>query len=610
MPFENYIQEEEKWSFAIITDIHLGRGYTDYGPPGFDDYDEDGNPKGEPQAQDYYLTKRLDAVVNKINTELKDKHNVKFVVVLGDFTDKAEKSQFWKAKEILDKLNDPNGDGDTSDGIPYIPIIGNHEFFPWEKGEQLNRPIGNESFEKIFWDKNEKNTHLINGLFKDSWIRQEDLPGYEGSPYFSNYAFSYGGINFICVDVNVRADKRLSLLADISSETEGWFERYINIYKEDKETPVVIFSHEPLYHKPRKVHPQLFLPSAMPRFMNIDAIIKNSDCKVLNFAGHVHGFDASGFPFFTDQYKDTNCEYEDTFCMGDIPVVLTEAVVVGSNEDKPEGVKGIIRIVNVSGKDIEYEAEKAEGEFSSLNPRFTYSPEDISVAPQGIKFKAHTFTKREISSFEWDLGWDRDEEGNIITVSKSGEEVEYAYREAGPRTITLTVTDNEGVTENITGSIDVSTVFKEAHCICGVKEGLEVVLPEKGEDATESAQNTPERVAIFRQHSEEKPAAEIRIHFENATEDIDLSNLTADVNLTTRKSVIYMPSWPKEIEESKILYIPSTGKGAVYICENATSLEEVSFENADVVINVGEMKEGMIAVTTLYNDTEYYVVFT
>ena len=86
----------------------------------------------------------------------------------------------------------------------------------------------------------------------------------------------------------------------------------------------------------------------------------------------------------------------------------------------------------------------------------------------------------------------------------------------------------------------------------------------------------------------EVPIGEIGIHFENATEDINLTNLIADTNITQRKSILYMSEWPEVVERSKVLYIPYTGKGAVYVCRNATDLEEVNFENSDFIIRIGE----------------------
>ena len=572
-PIENYcLEEEERWSFAIITDLHIGRGYSDYGGKGIGFEDQ----KGE--GQDYYLTERLKKAVEWINNN-KTRYNIKFVIVLGDIGDSGEYSELNKSKNILDGLD-----------VPYVPVIGNHEIWTYTDDEE------NESaryFEAVFGVQFEKLEN--NPDFNFYW--QPD----RGE--LVNYNFTYNGMNFVVLDCVSREHfmhlpwwvKGVGPDAVLFSKTLEWLTDCLN---EDKGEPIIIISHHPFIQDPISAF-------EMFEMVMLDVAFINSDANVLaNFAGHVHSFEE----WWGMWPENANIEYPagiHDYTPGDIPVVTTEALMVASNGRGAES-KAIVRIVDVSGENIDYKT--IEGVFPALNPYISLSPEDISVA-QWVTFKACPFTAREISTYEWELGWDRDEEGNIITVSKSGEEVKYVYREAGPRTIILTVIDSEGVEERITRSIDVSAVFKGAYCITGIKEDLEAVLPEKEEDATESAQNTPERVAIFKQYSEGKPIVEFLVHFENATSDIDLSNITADVNLTTRKSVIYMPSWPDEIEESKILYIPSTGKGAVYICKTATSLEEVSFENADVVINVGEMKEGMIVGTTLYNDTEYYVVF-
>lgn len=56
--------------------------------------------------------------------------------------------------------------------------------------------------------------------------------------------------------------------------------------------------------------------------------------------------------------------------------------------------------------------------------------------------------------------------------------------------------------------------------------------------------------------SPRKPVGAFNVHFEEATENIDLFNLVADTNLETRKSVLYLPEWPVEVEELKTLFIP------------------------------------------------------
>ncbi|RLE41413.1 hypothetical protein DRJ19_05910, partial [Candidatus Woesearchaeota archaeon] len=69
-----------QWSFAIITDLHIGYGLPDYGREGF---------KSGEGGQEYYLTERLRRIVNWINKH-KDEYNLRFVAVLGDISDTAE----------------------------------------------------------------------------------------------------------------------------------------------------------------------------------------------------------------------------------------------------------------------------------------------------------------------------------------------------------------------------------------------------------------------------------------------------------------------------------------------------------------------------------------
>jgi hypothetical protein len=125
----------------------------------------------------------------------------------------------------------------------------------------------------------------------------------------------------------------------------------------------------------------------------------------------------------------------------------------------------------------------------------------------------------------------------------------------------------------------------------------------------EYAQNTASWAVIAKTATAGEPIAALLIHFEQATEDVDLSKLIANTDLTKRKSVIHMDSWPEIIEESKELYIPSTGVGSVYICPNATSLEEVAPLCKNVtVLDIGETEDGITLTKDNYYVPEYYLV--
>jgi hypothetical protein len=129
-----------------------------------------------------------------------------------------------------------------------------------------------------------------------------------------------------------------------------------------------------------------------------------------------------------------------------------------------------------------------------------------------------------------------------------------------------------------------------------------------GEDFTQVPKNTYEPALITKETSAQVAIGQLGAHFEASTKEVDLLSLVADVDLEEAKSVLYMPSWPTEIEQYKSLFIPSTGLGTVYVCSSATSLEEVSLENADVILNVGETKDGFTVTTTFFNGREYYLV--
>ena len=547
---------QEKWSFAIITDLHIGYGIPDFGTDGWDD-----TLTGNPALDNYYLTKRLEAVVDWINDHIDD-YNIKFVAVLGDITDTAERSEFIKAKEILDKL-----------GVPYFPIIGNHDMRPYTQC-QGNPPsdrtaynyygqgeISRTYFEEIF------NTTFLDKQFKrlrTNWEKQWEN---DATNYYQNFAFEYQNITFIFLDFNPGDHAPypkggIMPWAILHNETYNWFREQLEKNRGEK---VIVFSHY-AFGWP---YPFIF----KNHLDAIKSLIKSYDCEVYNFAGHDHKNDVGSW--------------------AGGKIIRTEAVLEESSK--------VIRIVQIQGNEITYDILKPEeGELKpAINPYITFNPKNIGVGTE-VKFEAGAKPWLFGISYEWDLNGDEE-------IDSTDDDPSYTYETPGNYIVSLTITDN-GNKEMVWQRIKVSSTAPEPRKI-DIEKGLHPVLAYEGTDVSEVAQNTPELVTIMKSSSELKPVADLLVHFENATEDIDLTNLTADTNLTTRKSVIYMPEWPSVIEESKILYIPSSGKGAVYICKNATNLEEVSLENADLVINVGETIEGMTVAITLYNGTEYYTVF-
>ena len=64
-------------------------------------------------------------------------------------------------------------------------------------------------------------------------------------------------------------------------------------------------------------------------------------------------------------------------------------------------------------------------------------------------------------------------------------------------------------------------------------------------------------VLVKVKHSPSTPVGLLNVHFEKATDDIDLTQMVVDTNVEKKKSILYMPKWPSVIEKDKILFIPS-----------------------------------------------------
>ena len=413
--------------------------------------------------------------------------------------------------------------------------------------------------------------------------------------HLQNYAFKYRGIKFVCLDFVTRIPTPFGLGvgsdAVLHPNTTKWLKDHLV-----ESEPTILFSHHPLVWNPT-------LAFEGYELINIADVIRNSHVDVkAHFAGHIHGFNR--FAFQLDVFMDANHEYE----FMNFNSTTTEALMVGGNELKAGGVKGIIRIVEVYGKDIWYEPNRAEGDFPSLNPYLYLQSAKRREVGEVVKFEISPFQKGR--TFKYRLEWGEDNtkaEGQSSTDAL----VTHSYEKHGNYLVNLTVWDanDPSLVEYITRNVlveDVGEVWNPYGITCSEST---VPILWNGANVAENPQNTPEYVTLLVKHSEPIPVASLMVHFENATGNIDLTSAIVDANLEERKSIIYMPSWPDVIELSKVLYIPSTGKGAVYICKNAKTLDEVNFINADIVISVGETKDGMTLSTTIYNGVEYYVVF-
>jgi PKD repeat protein len=595
------------WSFAVIADPHIG-----YGKPYFDgapDYYGEGYEDSEPLPQEcnHAATDWLDSAVKRIIME-KDYYNIEFVVVLGDFADTAEKSEFFKAREILNKLNDA--------GIPYIPIIGDHDQWsyiqpappPGEEGNfdpdkrdvseeyRASHAYGDEWFNDIFWGvENTDNLNLIKDLFEIEPVKayrtEVSIGEEEEIFYLQNRKFSYEGIDFICLDFNPRTvqpgDYR-GLFAAGYAHINKPFEMVVyelskmfleNRIEDGKTT--MILSHHPL--ETLGGFPWL-------QASEIQEIVSEHNCdyKTYNFGGHVH------YSYVVP---------------GEYDIIATEAV----NEVVPAvkihflgGERGYkpIRVVQVNEDEIDYSTLLRPVKEVTIEwpyPDFVWSYASYPEPNKETTFTAYYTTYHGFKYwFDWDFG-----DGSY----GSGSAVTHTYSQEGDYEVKLTVTTRNLITsEETTQSITRTVCVRNKHVISSLPPDLNATSLITEEDLTQVPKNTYEPTLIAKQASEETPIGELGVHFEEANEDIDLSSIVADIDLAEVKTVLYMPSWPEEIEQYKTLFIPSTGLGGVYICLDAISLDDISAENADLVINIGETKNGITVTTTHYNGREYYLV--
>lgn len=310
---------EYQFSFVHMSDIHIGEGVDDYGTFGYLDTIGPGDI-GRP-------AQRLRSAVNWINANYIEK-KIAFVVISGDITDSAEKSEFFKSKEILDDLE-----------IPYVPLIGNHDVWPYIKGDsarQSEYPFGDSLINDIFED-------IFNSLssFFDNWDDGTRLTrgwNAEGNThvYLHNYVATYKNNHFIFLDFDPRYPATFppgpgigpeAQLHDYSGGTLQWLKETLEILPDKRDKNIFLFSH----------HPPAKDPWAFINAFSIDELVKINNVLLpfrqhlgIWFAGHIH----------------RNAQYN-IAAGGQTPIMV--CLEVEANKEQPFGA---LRVVNVYGSDV------------------------------------------------------------------------------------------------------------------------------------------------------------------------------------------------------------------------------------------------------------------
>jgi predicted phosphodiesterase len=208
---------DSQYTFAILSDIHIGESHAS--------------------------TTNTMAAVEKINSLITER-NIKFVFITGDLTSSSYYTQWPAAKKILNQLN-----------VPYLPIIGNHDIWPYNSTWEAPAPNGDVLFAKTMADD------LNNVTIGSSWFYNTDGPVWDPTygveSYFQNFEIKIGRLVFYGLDWNSRRHA-LSVLGykgsmpggslyDFPGGTFQWLQQRLKLLSSspDQFNQVVFLQHQP-----------------------------------------------------------------------------------------------------------------------------------------------------------------------------------------------------------------------------------------------------------------------------------------------------------------------------------------------------------------------------
>ncbi|MBI2900339.1 MAG: metallophosphoesterase [Planctomycetes bacterium] len=244
--------ESAGFSFAIITDIHIGEGYDSYG------------------GQEDAITARARKAVARVNAE-----NVAFVFILGDLTDSAEPAEFAKARAIFDGFS-----------VPWYPIIGNHDMWTYTSSAEADAPVGDALFAQTFAGRFEGLVHNVETVWnpeKQCWST------------FRNFEVRHGGYVFLGLDWNTRSHATVGKganpggdLHDFAGGTFPWLQSRLAALPADAKR-VFLLQHQP-FRTPAPVPDWIYAFSGAEKDKLRAALLAAAPAALYwgHFAGHLH----------------------------------------------------------------------------------------------------------------------------------------------------------------------------------------------------------------------------------------------------------------------------------------------------------------------------------
>ncbi|MFH1464690.1 MAG: metallophosphoesterase [Pseudomonadota bacterium] len=223
------------FSFAILTDTHLGEGLEDHGSAGWEDEGGDGGANGTDLA----------TAVQQTNALAEAQEDLRFVMVLGDLSDSAERSELVAARDVLDGL-----------ALPYFPLLGNHDVWPYVRDEgggtwqEADDATGDAVLWEVFHDVFAARAEAFSSL---TFAAPTTDPDSGAARPFVDYSFDVCGAHMVVTDTNTRSHTTVNApgigpeasLNDVPDGMWPWLQQDLLSERAARASRILVFGHHP-----------------------------------------------------------------------------------------------------------------------------------------------------------------------------------------------------------------------------------------------------------------------------------------------------------------------------------------------------------------------------